>query len=282
MVVDTSPFDFDGDARGVLCVHGFTATPYEMRHLGERLHQRGMTVRGLALPGHCTSPAELDATTWRDWYAAVEREFTALRQRCAHVAVVGQSLGGLLSLHLAHQRGSELCGLAVLAAPLWLRPLPRLVVALTRRFPGRVRYLPKLGSDARDPWMRRHHPSYRVIPVRALHQLDELMTVVTGELPHIAVPTLVVHSRADHTAPYRCSERIHRELGTALRRHRQLTGSYHLLSVDLERDTVAGEVSAFFEARFREAARRKGQPCDTWSPSTREPPEPPSSFSTSS
>src|SRR5687768_898804 len=117
-----APFDLPGNDRGVLCVHGFTGTPYEMRYLGQRLHDRGLTVVGPALPGHTTTVEDLDATTWRDWAAAVDEAFDALRARCRRVAVVGQSLGGLLSLYLASRR-PEVAAVASLAAPLWLEGL---------------------------------------------------------------------------------------------------------------------------------------------------------------
>src|SRR6266508_285833 len=44
---DVRPFDLDrGGERGVLCIHGFTGTPFEVRYLGERLADRGLTVVG--------------------------------------------------------------------------------------------------------------------------------------------------------------------------------------------------------------------------------------------
>src|SRR5262245_49279496 len=88
------PFDLVGErAIGVVCVHGFTGTPYEMRYLGGELHRAGFSVEGLLLPGHGTRVADLDATTWMDWADAVEDAFDTMRMLCERVAVVGQSLG---------------------------------------------------------------------------------------------------------------------------------------------------------------------------------------------
>src|SRR5690349_5903584 len=51
-VMSAEPFDLDGSsALGVVCLHGFTGTPYEVRFLGEQLARAGMTVRGVQLPG---------------------------------------------------------------------------------------------------------------------------------------------------------------------------------------------------------------------------------------
>ena len=254
---DSAPFWFSGNNDvGVLCIHGFTGTPFEVRHLGRRLNEGGFTVSGPALPGHTTSIDELDQTTWRDWYGRVEQSFDELRARCARVAVVGQSLGGLLALYLAAQRGAEMTSVSALATPLWLFPLARAAVWATR--PGRplagrvgraVQALPKLGgSDVRDREMQRQNPCYRAVPVRALHQLVAFMGEVEGSLPRVRVPTLVIHGRNDHTAPFACSQRIATTVGAEIVKHRELARSFHLIAVDVERDLVAEEVAGFVRA----------------------------------
>jgi carboxylesterase len=254
---DSAPFCFSGnDDVGVLCIHGFTGTPFEVRYLGQRLNERGFTVSGPALPGPTTTVDALDQTTWRDWYGHVEQSFDALRARCTRVAVVGQSLGGLLALYLAAQRGPELSSVTALATPLWLFPMARAAVWATRpggrltgRLAGAVGRLPKLGgSDLRDRAMKRQNPCYRAVPVRALHQLVAFMGEVDRCLPRVRVPTLVMHARDDHTAPFACSQRIASAVGANTVEHRALARSYHLIAVDVERELVADEVARFVGA----------------------------------
>jgi carboxylesterase len=258
MLGDGSPFDFTSAAHGsggfgVLLIHGFTGTPFEMRYLGERLAERGFRALGPTLPGHGTTVDELDRTTWSDWYEGVERAVDQLLASSSRVAVVGQSLGGLLALRLAEQRGHDLAAVVPLAAPLWLFGLARLALRATR--PGAVlgRLIPRLpklnGSDIRDRDMGRRNPAYGAIPVRALHQVAELMDVVRADLPAVRVPTLVVHGRRDHTAPYACSEEIAARVAAPIKRHRALERSYHLITMDVERDLVAAEVGDFLAAQ---------------------------------
>jgi carboxylesterase len=243
----------DDDDIGVVLVHGFTGSPYEVRYLGEQLARAGYTVRAPLLPGHGTSLEDLDATTWKDWTEAVERAVDSMRVRCKRVAVVGQSLGGLLALHLASHRHDVAC-VASLAAPLWLEGLSGRVAGWTTRGALRgVRAIPKFGgSDVRDKRAKRENPCYPAIPTKALGQLLEFFPIVRAALPRVTQPVLVLHAIQDHTAPVACAQTI--ALATRAVRVRLLPESFHLIAVDVERDIVAAEVTQFIR-RYANAPR---------------------------
>jgi len=253
----SEPFDLVGDDDiGVVLVHGFTGSPYEVGYLGRRLSAEGYTVCAPRLPGHGTSLEDLDRTRWEDWEAAVQRAVDGLRVRCRRVALVGQSLGGLLALYVASHRTDIEC-VASLAAPLWLDGLNGRVARWT--LPGgplaRIKRLPKLGgSDVRDPRTKAENPCYDGIPTRALAELQAFMKIADDALPNITQPVLVLHATQDHTAPVACAQRIAERAHA--KRVRILPRSYHLIAVDVERDIVAAEVASFL--------RHSGdQPCAT-------------------
>lgn len=262
-----SPFDLVGNKdTGVVCIHGFTGTPYEVRYLGEKLAGAGYDVHGVLLPGHGTRVEDLDATTWHDWADAVEDAFDTMRMLYGRVALVGQSLGGLLALHLAARR-PEVAAVATLAAPLWLDGLGKHVAkwsfegSLQRMLP-RLRAVPKLGgSDVRDRIVRAENPCYRSIPVRALGELVSFMREVDAALPQIAQPVLVLHGAQDHTAPVGCAYHIAQRARAV--RTRILPRSYHLIAVDVERDIVAAEVIDFLRQHVTTNALHGDLPCAT-------------------
>src|SRR5437763_993460 len=141
-----------------------------MQFLGEQLARAGYTVHGLRLPGHGTRVEELDQTGWADWVAAVEDAYDEMRLLCGRVAVVGQSLGGLLALHLGVTR--DVAAVGSLAAPLWLDGLAGRGADWAARGARRWPSIPKLArSDVRDPRVRRENPCYDEIPTKALGEL---------------------------------------------------------------------------------------------------------------
>jgi len=229
----------DGEV-GVVCVHGLTGTPADLRFLGEQLARAGYAVRAPLLPGHGTTVDDLARRRWREWADCVEGAFDAMRARCDRVALVGQSLGGLLSLELASRR-ADVAAVATLAAPVWLGALGRRIARWAERgWLDRIRALPKpRGPDVRDRRARADNPSYRAFPVRAIAELAATMRAADASLDKIAAPVLVVHGEHDHTAPVACARYIAERTHGALR---ILPRSYHLVAADVERELVAAYV----------------------------------------
>src|SRR6185436_14261402 len=174
-----------GGPRGVLCLHGFTGTPFEVRPLAEALAGRGYTVVAPVLAGHCGTIDELACTGWPDWLASANDALDELlRTATGPVAVAGFSLGGLLSLRLARTRPADVAALAIVAAPLRLRPYQVNAVRALCRLPALLRrgplaVLPKFGGyDVTDTEMKRRNPGLSGMPIAGINSLIELGEVV--------------------------------------------------------------------------------------------------------
>lgn len=240
----------------MLCLHGFTGSPFEVRPLADGLARAGYKVGVPTLAGHGADVAALEATGWPDWLRSAEDAFDALAADSGgRVAVLGFSMGGLLALQLARSRASQVAALAVLATPLSLRPAQvrgiRVLGALPRVLRrGPLRAIPKLfGSGVSDPVARRTNPGLRAMPIVGLRSLLELMAETRAALAAVSAPALVVHGRRDRTVPLAASIELADALAGAERLW--LDRSSHLVGVDVEREVVADAIAAFLTNRGR-------------------------------
>ena len=89
---------------GALLIHGLTDSPYSMRAIAARLHERGIDTLSLRMQGHGTVPGGLVRPQWEDWSAAVRVGVRHLRQRIGPerpLVLVGYSDGGALAVKYA-------------------------------------------------------------------------------------------------------------------------------------------------------------------------------------
>lgn len=106
-----------GRSRGsVLLLHGFSASPYELRQLGAHLQSQGIRVYAPRLAGHGIGTAAFNAKGRHDWLSDAEAAFAALRTPGQKLNVIGHSMGGVLAALVAAKHGAEIRRL-VLAAP---------------------------------------------------------------------------------------------------------------------------------------------------------------------
>jgi len=239
------PWRLGDGRRGALLIHGFAGTPPELRLLGESLAEHGFRCYAPVLPGHGTTPHDLEQTRWDDWAACVGAAFDELAAECTDVVVAGQSMGGALALHLA-ERDLRVRAVASLAAPIWLSgPLPPLLPLIKR-----VIRWHHAGDDV-DLW----HPgavdelySYGLRPTRSIDELRRLCRRVRDGLPQVRAPVLVVHGERDRSIDPRCAREIARRLiGSEEVRLRMLPRSGHAISVDVDREAVNAEIVRWFE-----------------------------------
>lgn len=217
-------------------------------------------VWNVRVAGHGTRVADLAETSWLDWYASVEPGLRALTAAAPHVVVVGLSMGALLGLHLAVERPDVVAGIVLLSPAAALRRglvqrLGRALHALAaldarsaalRARLARVLF-DKNGSDIADQQVRSGHPGYRQVPLRALLNLLLLQRVARRDAPRVAQPALVMHALQDHTCPVSAARELYERLGSRAKRLVVLEHSFHVVTVDRERETVIATVRDFVD-----------------------------------
>jgi carboxylesterase len=256
---DAAPIRIPGNGAAVLCLHGFTGTPYEIAPLARALGGAGFAVSAPLLAGHGRTASDLAKTRWQDWFSSAESAFDTLRAEAgvASLAVVGFSMGGLLALHLAKQRAAQVSALAILSTPLRLREwqsglarvLGYLPSLLLRTRLGNMRK--RGGSDVTDDKVRDENPSLRQIPVAGVVELVALGDVVRRELADIRCPLLVAHGERDRTVPLAASFELAGSVASEVVERLWLPRSGHLIPVDVERNQLSEAVVRFIRTHNR-------------------------------
>lgn len=253
--VDPRPIARGDAGVGVLLLHGLTGTPHEVHPLADALYEAGYAVRAPLLAGHTDLDA-LERSTWRDWYSSAAEAFDSLHDSGRRsVVVLGFSMGSLLTLRLAALRADDLAGIIAISVPLrfpwWQR---RAIVAMAKLRGNRllrdtIGILPKDGGpDIRVMREVDGSPSLEGFPYPALAEMLSLQAEVADLLPHVRVPTLLVHGRYDHTAPVELSAEVSQAIGSARVEREILPRSFHGVGLDIDRDRACAAVVKFVDS----------------------------------
>jgi carboxylesterase len=254
MKASPEPFFLKGGRVGVLLLHGFTGSPAEMALVAHSLHRNGLSVSVPLLPGHGTTPEDLNRRRWEEWVSHAQSALRELQARCDTVFVGGLSLGSLIALQLALIDRS-IRGVVLYSPPVLMKSPPGLSFHLTKRI---VRLVPKgryQEDDLHDPRAPARLCSYDKIPLIALGQVMRLKKKVRASLGRVTCPALVVYSMDDKTIHETSAQITFDGLGSAQKRMVTLRDSGHALTVDGEWKEVAEQTARFIQEQVRTAGR---------------------------
>ena len=197
---------------GALLVHGFPGSPAEMRGIATVLEQRGWSTHGILLPGFGPQIEQITEKTHADWENAVKQALNDLQQDYETVILVGNSMGGALSIQAAANHPID--GL-VLFAPFWTvnnilwNALPVLKYIVPRFKPfqlfepdfddpefqkGTRNFLPN--ADFNDPEFQRQTKELE-IRTDVFAQIRNVGVTAYKLAPQVNVPTFVVQGTND-------------------------------------------------------------------------------------
>jgi carboxylesterase len=242
VLAGAEPFRHEGGEVAVLLCHGFTGSPQSLRPWAEYLAEHGLTVSLPLLPGHGTRWEDLRITGWQDWYAEVDRELRALRERRAKVFVAGLSMGGALALRLAAKHGDAVSGVVVVNPANKVHGLAAHALPVVRHL---VPATKGIASDIAKPDSR--ELGYDRVPLHAAHSLRRFFRIVDGELPQVTQPVLLLHSPQDHVVPPADSARVLSRISSTDVREVLLEQSYHVATLDHDADRIHEESLAFID-----------------------------------
>ena len=264
-------YRIEGGRVGVLLIHGLCGTPSEMRFVANGLARAGLTVSCPQLAGHGGSTDDLRSTTWQDWYESAEKGLIELKKSCDMVIVGGLSTGAVLSLLLAANHPDDVHAVALYSPTLWLSG---------RNVPWYVRLFRLIRFKPIANLVSFPVPSHVGIKDRRIR--DFILNSVGGgvtalatpggtalerlrlanfavrQIGRISQPALIIHSREDDYAGLDNAAFLQRNLAGPVDMA-VLNDSYHMVTVDRQRQVVVERTAAFIERISAALAEPAGQ-----------------------
>ena len=230
--LDGDTFFWEAGPIGILLSHGFTATTAEIRLIAERFYAQGYTVAAPLLPGHGTKPEDLNQVRWQDWVNTGEGMLEKLFETCEQVWVAGQSMGGVLALHLA-SKDSRVAGVLLYAPAIRLTMSPFDKVKLYLGSPF-IKEVPRDSLDGSEFWQ-----GYPGLPLKGGIQLLRFQSTTLKQLSLIQQPVLVFQGCKDTTVAPEAGEIILQGISSKVKKHYWMEKSSHAIVLDEEYEDVA-------------------------------------------
>jgi carboxylesterase len=234
------PIYWEGNEVGCLLLHGFTSSPFELRFLGDYLKKEGYTVNIPLLPGHGTSVQNMRQHSWYDWFTSAKNELFNIRKKCRRLIVIGLSMGGSLALHLAAHY--QVDGVVSLAPGMYLKNK----FAKLSHILHPIYYYTHKNSRS-DIKADEKTLTYNKIPLKSISELLKFFKHLKNDLADIYAPTLIIYSKQDHVIDGKSSIEIYNKISSVDKRILELQDSFHILTLDQEKEKVFQETASFIK-----------------------------------
>lgn len=246
-------------------LHGLGANSIELTRLAKEIHAQNFTVVAPDIQGYCFGTA---IHAWQDWVKQVQMHLWALQKSYTTVSIVGLSMGATLALALAQREKvtSIVCLSTALAYDGWSMPWYQFLSRYATWIPFSSRY----SFRETEPYgvkneemramikraMEKNHLSESgadVLPVKYLQEGQRLIKDVRSKITEVACPSLFVHAVDDETVHISNAEWAWNNVSATDKEILYLGDSYHMITVDNERETVGQETTRFLKLAVNNA-----------------------------
>ena len=250
----------------IVLFHGLCGSSLELNFLANSLRRAGFQVELPNIEGYTFGTGISD---WRDWVAQAGNIVNKITNNFEQGVVIGGlSMGATLALAIASKR-NDIAGVVALSTMLrydgwaipWYRPLLPLghAIGFGRIYEYKEREPFGVKNIQLRAYVKKALEQNRVSEIGgesfSLHHLvegDRLMTYVKNNLSKVIADLLTIHAIDDEVASIRNAEMVLKKTSSKIKESIFLGNSYHIITVDNERETVFNSVESF----LREIANR--------------------------
>ena len=238
-------FYFQAGKPAVLLLHTFSGTPNDVRALGRGLQKQGYTVLGPMFTGHGTAdPQQIFKTGdpdqwWQDTVAAIQQLRTDGHQ---HIAVFGESLGGLFAMKALTQFNDVVTG-GTIDTPLF--PVDTSRVA--KRFLAECRqWYQKLALPASEVTARMQYLTQHINAMLA--SIGTYTGPIHDELAGLTKPVFIAQADADELLERDIGQRLADYLvSTAQVTLKHYPNAPHVMTFSPQGRQLTADMSRFLE-----------------------------------
>jgi carboxylesterase len=251
--------NLDAGEHCVLMLHGLRSGPLELARLAKDLHGEGFSVFSPIIPNYSFGSS---CGTCAQWVEHVQEVLWSLQKTYKTVSVVGLSMGATLAMVLAQRE--QITGLVLLSTALaydgWAIPWYSFLLNFSRWIPfaSRYRYAEAEPYGVKNPEMRamikrsfaKDHISEVGADALAFSYVSQgklLIKEAKANVDAVECPVLFIHSADDETVHLRNAEWAYDHVASKDKDFICLGDSYHMITVDNERETVNQETIRFLK-----------------------------------
>jgi len=241
----------------VVLLPGLCGSELEMGAIPRLIKQSNHTYTIPRIKGYS---AHTGLTGYQEWIDSVDQFVTDLSQTHHSISIAGLSMGATLALAVAEQN-SKVHSLVILSPVFlfdgwsvpWYYPFLALLYKIGIR---NWHFKEREPFGVKNVELRRHIRKAVMantvselgaahLPAVHLYQSLELIKATKKDLSSITADTLIIHAIDDETASPKNPEIIMNRISSETCRMIWLGNSYHMITVDNEREVVANEVNNF-------------------------------------
>ena len=255
----------------IVLFHGLSSSPLELNYMANVLKKNGYRVETPALKGYGFGD---QAGTWEDWLNEASNIVSNLqKQEVLQLSIGGISLGATIALGVAEKLdgiNAVLCLSTTLiyngwASP-WYRVLTRfgILLGLGEKFKYKERDPFGIQNIQIRAYIKKAMAQQNISEVGGSYmtlnhiaQADKLCVYVRKNLMNVTAPVLAIHAVDDEIAHPNNVDLLFKHISSATKRAIYLGNSYHMITVDNERETVAYESAAFLRETYDQSTNAK-------------------------
>ena len=248
----------------IVLFHGLSSSPVEFNFLGSELSNSGYRVNTPTIEGYSFGG---NATSWKYWLKEAVNHVSKLQETESRpISVGGISLGSTLALAVATEL-NDILGVVALSTTLkyngWAIPWYRCLipVGMALGLGNKYKYKERDPFGIKNPQIRAYIKrvfssndlsavggSYMTL--KHMHEGNHLCRYVMNNLPSVTSSILTIHAVDDEIANTYNPEMVAQRSHASLLRQIYLGNSYHMITVDNERETVASETKNFLDVIY--------------------------------